>query len=306
MSKIFQNVNTYGSLPNFVYLYSMVYFKNGNMIELLLSDEQSFSAEDTNLSAFLKHPVRVNGGAVFFCTAGHAVVSIDLQEHVIGRDMEVLLLTDTVFMLVEASADFRVIFFASSLQMFDGAMQRLNTECFHYLENHPAIRHYGATVDTVKKLYAVILAAGGETENIYRSQIMYLLIRHILLNLCDKVRRNYIRSQEEGGRRKRELYDRFVKLIAAHFTERRDVAFYAQELCISMSYLASVTRTVMGETPKETIDKWIVQEIKLMLVFSDLSLQQISDRMSFPDQSYLSRYFKHHTGSSPIAYRNAK
>ena len=127
----------------------------------------------------------------------------------------------------------------------------------------------------MKNLYSVVLAASAETENIYRSQIMYLLMRHILLNVCDKVRRNYIRYQEEGAHRKRELYDRFVKLIAEHFIERRDVAFYAGKLCISMSYLASVTRTLTGETPKEMIDKWIVHEIKLMLMFSDLSLQQI-------------------------------
>lgn len=276
------------------------------MIELLLSDEQSFSVEDTNLSAFLKRPVRVNGGAVFLCTAGRAVVSVNVEEHAIECDTEVVLLPDMVFMLVEASADFRVIFYASSIQVFDGAMQRLDTECFHYLETHPAIRHRGETARGVKNLYSVVLAASAETENIYRSQIMYLLMRHILLNVCDKVRRNYIRYQEEGAHRKRELYDRFVKLIAEHFIERCDVAFYAGKLCISMSYLASVTRTLTGETPKEMIDKWIVHEIKLMLMFSDLSLQQIADRMHFPDQSYLGRFFKRHTGSSPLAYRNAK
>ena len=158
----------------------------------------------------------------------------------------------------------------------------------------------------MKNLYSAVLAASAETENIYRSQIMYLLMRHILLNVCDKVRRTYIRYHEEGAHRKRELYDRFVKLIAEHFIERRAVAFYAGKLCISMSYLASVTRTLTGETPKDMIDKWIVHEIKLMLMFSDLSLQQIADRMHFPDQSYLGRFFKRHTGSSPLAYRNAK
>lgn len=168
------------------------------MIELLLSDEQSFSVEDTNLSAFLKRPVRVNGGAVFLCTAGRAVVSVNVEEHAIECDTEVVLLPDMVFMLVEASADFRVIFYASSIQVFDGAMQRLDTECFHYLETHPAIRHRGETARGVKNLYSVVLAASAETENIYRSQIMYLLMRHILLNVCDKVRRNYIRYQEEA------------------------------------------------------------------------------------------------------------
>lgn len=288
------------------YICIVFYVKKECMIDLLLSDEQSFSVAETNLSALLKRPVRVNGGAVFLCTAGRAVLSIGMQEHRIGCDTEAVLLPDTVFMLVEASADFRVIFYASSLQVFDGAMQRLDAECFHYLESHPAIRHDGAAAERVRNLYAVVLAAGDDTQNIYRSQIMYLLMRHILLNICDKVRRSHIRDQETGSHRKRELYDRFVKLVAGHFIERRDVAFYAEKLCISMSYLASVTRTLTGETPKETIDKWIVHEIKLMLMFSDLTLQQIADRMHFPDQSYLGRYFKRHTGSSPAAFRNAK
>ena len=276
------------------------------MIDLLLSEEQSFSVAETNLSSFVKRPVRVNGGAVLFCTAGRAVLSIGMQDHTIECDTEAVLLPDTVFLLVEASADFRVIFYASSTEVFDGAMQRLDAECFHYLESRPTLVHSGAAAERVRHLYAVVLGAGSETQNIYRSQIMYLLMRHILLEICDKVRRNYIREQEEGSHRRRELYDRFVKLIAGHFTERRDVAFYAGKLCISMSYLASVTRTLTGETPKETIDKWIVHEIKLMLLFSDLSLQQIADRMHFPDQSYLGRFFKRHTGSSPIAFRNAK
>ena len=72
-----------------------------------------------------------------------------------------------VFMLVEASADFRVIFYASSIQVFDGAMQRLDTECFHYLETHPAIRHRGETARGVKNLYSVVLAASaGDGEHL--------------------------------------------------------------------------------------------------------------------------------------------
>lgn len=82
--------------------------------------------------------------------AGRAVVSVNVEEHAIECDTEVVLLPDMVFMLVEASADFRVIFYASSIQVFDGAMQRLDTECFHYLETHPAIRHRGETARGVK------------------------------------------------------------------------------------------------------------------------------------------------------------
>ena len=80
----------------------------------------------------------------------------------------------------------------------------------------------------------------------------------------------------------------------------------AKDFGISTKKVIETFAELTGETRKEMIDKWIVHEIKLMLMFSDLSLQQIADRMHFPDQSYLGRFFKRHTGSSPLAYRNAK
>ena len=40
-------------------------------------------------------------------------------------------------------------------------------------------------------------------------------------------------------------------------------------------------------------------EIKMLLQSTDLSVQEIAYRLHFPDQSYLGRYFKKHTGESP-------
>lgn len=45
---------------------------------------------------------------------------------------------------------------------------------------------------------------------------------------------------------------------------------------------------------------------KVALHSTALSIQEIANRFHFPDQSYLGRYFKHHTGMSPTAYREKK
>ena len=56
-------------------------------------------------------------------------------------------------------------------------------------------------------------------------------------------------------------------------------------------------------TPKQTIDEFLITEIKLMLTFSEMSIQQIADYLHFPDQSYFGRFFKRFTGMSPQSYR---
>ncbi|MCI7750125.1 MAG: helix-turn-helix domain-containing protein, partial [Bacteroidales bacterium] len=81
------------------------------------------------------------------------------------------------------------------------------------------------------------------------------------------------------------------------------VEYYAGRLDISPRYLGTITREIDGQSPKDIIDTYIVQEIKILLSFSDMTLQQIADQLRFPDQSYLGRYFKRLAGKSPLEYR---
>ena len=109
-------------------------------------------------------------------------------------------------------------------------------------------------------------------------------------------------SAESFGRE--YIFHRFLSLVRQHCTERRDTAFYAGELCISQRYLRVVTAGLAPhKTPKQLIDEQLVAEIKALLYTSDLSVTQIADRFGFPDQSYLSRFFKRKTGFSPYDYR---
>jgi AraC-like DNA-binding protein len=56
---------------------------------------------------------------------------------------------------------------------------------------------------------------------------------------------------------------------------------------------------------KSFIDDCLLQEIKLLLLSTDLSIQELSDRLHFSDQSHLGRFFKRHTGLSPSVYRKS-
>ncbi|WP_418166013.1 helix-turn-helix domain-containing protein, partial [Alistipes putredinis] len=47
----------------------------------------------------------------------------------------------------------------------------------------------------------------------------------------------------------------------------------------------------------------VIMEIKVLLQNTTLPIQEIAYKMHFPDQSYLGRYFKKHTGISPSVFR---
>ena len=86
----------------------------------------------------------------------------------------------------------------------------------------------------------------------------------------------------------------------------RDVAFYAEELCISSRHLSCITKEIGQTTAKSFIDSFLILELKVALQSTDLSLKEIAEKYRFPDQSFFGRFFKKHTGMSPKAFRAKK
>ena len=93
-------------------------------------------------------------------------------------------------------------------------------------------------------------------------------------------------------------------LVHENCIAEREVTFYANKLCISTKYLTGICKSVTGEAAKKLIDDFSILEIKVLLQSTELTIQEIADRLGFPDQSYLGRYFKRHEGMSPKEYQS--
>jgi AraC-like DNA-binding protein len=62
-------------------------------------------------------------------------------------------------------------------------------------------------------------------------------------------------------------------------------------------------RAFSGKSVHRWIDEFVVLEIKNLLRNSDLSIQQISYELNFPNPSFMGQYFKRITGQTPGEYR---
>lgn len=100
-----------------------------------------------------------------------------------------------------------------------------------------------------------------------------------------------------------KLYNRFLTLVGSHFRTNSDVAFYADCLNVTATYLAQVCHRVSGMSPKNIIDRQITDAIATALRQSDKTLQEIAFDHGFSSQAHFSKYFKKQTGLSPSDYR---
>jgi Bacterial regulatory helix-turn-helix proteins, AraC family len=143
-----------------------------------------------------------------------------------------------------------------------------------------------------------------DRENRFRNQIAKNHLQSFMLDIYDKCYRYFDRQEIEGGSRQDEIFKNFIALVHENCISQREVTFYASKLCISTKYLTGICKSVTGEAAKKIIDDFAILEIKVLLQSTGLTIQEIADRLGFPDQSYLGRYFKRHEGMSPKEYQS--
>ncbi len=274
---------------------------------IMTTPEEQFVVGDTDLRYFEEHSCRTEGGAILFCRRGSATVTVDQLRDRVTRDTLLLLLPGSILHLNERTDDFRVRFCAFSLELFSEAAYRLDPSFFHILHEHAIIRLPDRIIEGVRNWFPMASYTYRDRGNIFRNTIIRNRLQNVLLEAFDKTQRFApdVHSQT-GTTRQADLFQRFVALVHEHCTEQREVAFYADRLCISTRYLSTIIRSVAHSTAKEFIDRSVVLEIKMLLGSTELSVQEIAYRLHFPDQSYLGRFFKKHTGVSPTEFRNAK
>lgn len=94
-----------------------------------------------------------------------------------------------------------------------------------------------------------------------------------------------------------------MQLLEEKYQEGHEVVYYASQMNISTKYLGKIAREQTGLTAKHLINDYRVQQLKLALSTTTMSLKEVTHAFNFSDQSALTRYFKAHTGQSPKDYR---
>ncbi|MEM6643520.1 MAG: helix-turn-helix domain-containing protein, partial [Bacteroidota bacterium] len=100
-----------------------------------------------------------------------------------------------------------------------------------------------------------------------------------------------------------ELFHTFKNRLESGYRSTRNARDYAGQLNISYKLLNEIIKNFTNKTAKEFIDHLITMEIRRYLASTSLSIKEISYKIGFEEPSNLVKYFKKHTGSTPLKFR---
>ncbi len=100
-----------------------------------------------------------------------------------------------------------------------------------------------------------------------------------------------------------DLLLKYKMLIEKRYKATRQVQEYAGQLGVSANYLNVLVRKYLGKSALNLINERVILEIKRRLLRTEKGVSEIAYELGFDGLSYFSRFFKRHTGMTPVVFR---
>ncbi len=151
-------------------------------------------------------------------------------------------------------------------------------------------------------------------ENLMRGIIDYQQRPHrfkrdALSNLYNLFLLDFMDIQERSvhnkwySERTGQLFTEFIQLAQQHFTEHRDLTFYATQLHITPIYLSRIVKRITGDTVVNYLNRLLLMEATYLLQTSGATVAQIAETLHFADQASFSKFFTRMRGIGPKQFR---
>ena len=282
-----------------------------NMPGLIEYDGQMFICNDMD-EAFPKMilrlvplPAKMRFTAIFLCLAGNATVKVSGRTYSVEENVMLMLSVGNIVEEVVYSDDFRAV---SVAIMPDSELLKFTYSSTRFLRN--ALYEPGTltlTPEESKRMVSFFQTVKGILtldSEMFRKEALegasIMLASYLSSKLATKANKSI---PPMGKWRSNDILRRFLTEVSQHYTVERSVQYYASRLFISPKYFAQVIFHESGKHAKDWIREFVIKDAKTMLQNGNYTVQEVSEALHFPNQSFFGKYFKEAVGCSPRQFK---
>lgn len=236
-----------------------------------------------------------------FVSSGHTSFFSNLRHIEVGPNEVLIILPGQIFEQVAFSDDFeaKAILlsekFTNSLDLPVSLSEKL------FISSNSVFGIAPEAMNSFNILWEMLNALMKAEDNTYRMEAEQSLIRSWFFGMGF-----YMHGRAQSGTTlsaSQILCDKFISMLGNEFRNHRSIPYYADKLCVTPRHLSNVLKRETGMSAMQWVESFVIKYAKARLSSTSLTVQQISDGLSFNDQSEFGKYFKRLEGLSPSAYR---
>lgn len=256
----------------------------------------------------LNFPTKLDGYLGLFCVSGNLTLTVDMKQYSVTRNSFSVVTPGSLIQLVNnepeigchiigillSSENMHKLRFDLS-RLFNSAMSPVQrpTIILNKTEISLAIRYYALMREVLK------------ARRPYMRESLLALCSSLVFEVAGSWQGRLSENKETShSTRPKEIFDRFIALVARYNSKEKSVQFYADKLCITSKYLSKVVKNISGHTPTYWVNSYIIMEAKNMLRYTDYTIKEIVSELNFSNQSVFYKFFKQQTGMTPNEFKN--
>ena len=251
-------------------------------------------------------PSRIKGLIIGLCLHGKAQYTVETEERMITKNDVIIINDNQVTDNYMISPDFQGVAMIISNNFFNDAVKCVNdiSSLFIFTRNHPVFKLDEDQAQLVIWYYNMLKTKVNECNNHFRKDIVRSLFNTMIYDVSNIIY-SLMKISDKKRSRADTIFTEFIRLVESNFRKERRVSWYGEQMCITPKYLSETVKQISKRTPNEWIDKYVTLEVRVQLKNTAKSIKEIAEDMHFPNQSFLGKYFKEHSGMSPSEYRKS-
>ena len=267
-----------------------------------------FNNVDAEQAQELKYPCRIDALIMVLCVRGEVSFSSQMSDYALKAN-QFFISSASVFQFHSiADSEFYMLAFSSEFLAKMNVDVRFVARMVSQLRVNAYITSFDEdSMHGVTRFFKTLHEEHASMDiSEYREQSLSHLYCAMIYRIADAVMDKEGTIASVGVKeRSSEYFERLMALLSEHYREQRNVEFYAENMNLSSKHLSRVIRNYTGKSVHQWIDEFVALEIKNLLKYSNMSIQQISYHLNFPNPSFMGQYFKRITGLTPGEYKKS-
>jgi AraC-like DNA-binding protein len=263
--------------------------------------------DNNNAKRTFSLPVRLDAFVYYICIDGEVSFTLNYTDYKLTRNTMLLVnklhVVDNPRIIDRFTGYFLVVSQAMTQSLSD------DMKDFKWLDTiNPraqALTHLSdAEMHSLITVIESLTKMMNNSDHPFRRQIIRHYISIFILEAA-KIRLDHTDCQADVAKpsRNEAVMRDFLRLVLTSCREQHDVSFYADSLCMTVGNLTRIVKAASGKSANKWLADAIVTEARILLRKPNVLIQEVSDELSFANQTTFGRFFRHHTGMTPKEYR---